>query len=131
MPSIANLSLQDNAAAAVTATALVASSGDNSPARWRIENTDPPFARTEIQMASRFNTKRTARHVDWKISAPHTVTDTTTGQKVLVGTIVGSGSVIIPLNVSTAFTDDFVAYMRTFFASSLTIACFKAGYAPT
>lgn len=131
MPAIANLALQNNAAAAVTATAIVPSSGDTSPARWRIENTDPPFARTEIQMQSRFNTKRTARHVDIKISAPYTATDANTAQKVLVATALFQGTLILPTNIPTSFSDDVVAYLKTCLADATVLASLKAGYAPT
>lgn len=131
MPAIANLSLQNNAAAAVTGTALVPSSGDTSPARWRIESADPPFARTELQMVSRFNQKRTARHLDVKITMPYTATDSTTAQKVLIATVLFSGTVVLPTNVPSSAVDDFVAYVKTFFADAGVVACLKAGYAPT
>lgn len=131
MPSIANLSLLNNAAVAVVGTALVPSAGDSVAAQWRVETVKPPFARTAISMMSRFNTKRTARHLDVKISMPITATDTTTSQEVLIATALFSGTLILPTNAPSTATDDLVAYVKSFFADAGVIQALKAGYAPT
>lgn len=131
MPSIANLSLQNNAAVAVVGTALVPSAGDTVAAQWRVETTKPPFARTGISMMSRFNTKRTARHIDVKISMPITTTNTTTSLEELVATALFSGTLILPTNAPSTATDDLVAYVKTFFADAGVVLALKAGYAPT
>lgn len=131
MPSIANLALQNNAAVAVVGTALVPSAGDSVAAQWRVETSKPPFARTHISMMSRFNTKRTARHIDVKISMPVTATDTTTSQEVLIATPLFTGTLILPTNAPSSATDDLVAFTKTFFADPGVILALKAGYAPT
>lgn len=131
MPSIANIALQNAAAAAVTATALVPSAGDKVAAQWRVENTKPPFARTTISMVSRFNAKRTARHIDIKITKPMSYTDSVTSQEVVTGSMLFTGTLIVPTSAQTTDSDDMVAYVRTCLADSGVVACLKAGYSPT
>lgn len=131
MPAIANLALQNNAAAAVVGTALVPSSGDTSPAVWRVETAKPPFARPILQMSSKWNTKRTARHVDVKISVPYTVNNTATLQEEPVANLLYVASYTFPSNVPTSVSDDFIAYCKTFGTDAGVNACLKAAYAPT
>lgn len=131
MPSIANLALQNNLGGAVTGTVLVPSAGDTVPAQWRVESAKPPFARTLISMMTRYNTKRTARHVDVKITFPHTATDTTTSQDVLVASMLFTGTLVVPTNVPSNASDDLVAYIKTFFADATVIASLKSQFAPT
>lgn len=131
MPSIANLALQNNAASPVVGTVLVPSAGDTVPAQWRVETVKPPFTRTLISMMTRYNTKRTARHVDVKITCPYTAVDTTTSQDVLVANMLFTGTLVVPTNVPSSASDDLVAYIKTFFADATVVASLKSQFAPT
>lgn len=131
MPQIANLSLQNNAATAVVGTVLVPSAGDSVPAQWRVESSKPPFARTQISMMARYNTKRTARHVDVKITFPYTTIDRNTAQDVLVASMLFTGTLVVPTNVPSSASDDLVAYIKTFFADATVTASLQSQFAPT
>ena len=131
MPAIANLSLQNNAATAVTGTALSPSAGEGVPAIWRVETTKPPFARPLIQLSARKNQKGDVRVVDVKVTVPYSVNNTSTGLEQLVSKITFAGSFIVPQDIPTSVSDDAVAYIKTFFADTGVISALKAQIAPT
>lgn len=131
MPSMANLSLQNNAAAAVTGTAISPSAGDSVDAIWRIENTNPPMTRTTITMKARPNRDRTVRTVEVKIVAPRTYTDGNTGLVMTDSRATFVGSFVVPQGIDSSRIDDTVAYIKTFFADATVIACLKSQTAPT
>lgn len=130
MPSMANLSLTNAAAAAVTATVLTPSAGDTVPARWRIENSNPPAFRPTLSLVAKKsggdgNVRRVA--VDIAIPNPQTVS----GVLANVGTVRFKGDLIVDQEIPTSVVDDAVAYLSSFFASVLIKEALKSQIAPT
>ena len=130
MPTMANLALKNNAAAAVVGTALSPSAGDNVAAQWRIETAKPPFARAKLWLSARFNQKQDARRVSLKVEVPYTVTNSTTSLEEAVSKILFTGELVVGTNVPTSVSDDAVAYISSFIADPGVIAALKAQIAP-
>lgn len=131
MPSMANLSLQNNAAAAVTGTVITPSAGDTVAAIWRIETGSPPNCRTVLTLSAKANKDKTVRTVEVKITQPRTYTDANTGLVLTDSRASFVGSFIVPQNIESSRIDDMVAYVKTFFADATVVAALKAQVAPT
>lgn len=131
MPTMADVTIKNQAGSDVTAVAVVASGGDRSPARWVVASAVPSGMRPSFEMTSRWNTARTARHVETKINCPSVYTNTTTGLIEARGSILVVMSCITPQNVTQADIDASVAYATSFIRATLPVSCYAAGYSPT
>lgn len=130
MPSMADLSLLNNAAAAVTATALSPSAGDTVPARWRIENANAPAFRPVLLVSSKKsggdgNVRRVS--VDIAVPNPQMVAGVLTN----VGTIRFMGEFVVAQDIPTSVVDDTVAYIASFFNTALIKSTLKSQISPT
>lgn len=130
MPSMANLSLNNAAAAAVTATALAPSAGDTVPAKWRIEDTNPPAFRPTLSVvAKKSGGNGNVRRVTVDIAIPNP--QTVSGVLANVGTIRFMGDFVVGQEIPTSVVDDAVAYLSSFFASTLIKDTLKSQISPT
>jgi hypothetical protein len=128
MPQMADLSLSDGTTARIFA-ALNPAGGDRSPAFWRWEDTAKvPAVRPWAQAQSRFNSDRTARHLDLKLAVPYFVTDGN-GVQVLRNTLLHTSSTIVPLAVPDASLTPFVNFVANLYAAALTKSMLSSGYA--
>lgn len=113
----------------VTYTALTPSAGDRTPARWsNLASSTKANLRATVEMSSRFNGNRTARHVTLLMKYPEIV------QVNGVDTVAGIGHVtidaILPLQVSDTALSEVVAQAANAFKATLVQDSFKLGYAP-
>lgn len=131
MPTMADLSLQNNAAATVTFTAITPSAGDSVAAQWRLENTDPPNCRATLTLVARPNKLKTVRTVDIRLDKPRRYTDVNTGLAVTDSKAFFTASLVVPQHIASSDIDDLVAYVKTAFSNATVIAALKAQVAPT
>lgn len=130
MANMANITVKKNDAVTdVTYTALTPSAGDRTPARWcNLASSTKANLRATVEMSSRYNGNRSARHVTLLVKYPEVV------QVGGVDTVAGIGHVtidaILPLQVSDTAIAEVVAQAANFFKASLTQEAFKLGYAP-
>lgn len=129
MPNMANITIKKaDAVTDVTYTALTPSAGDRTPARWANLAQSKANLRASIEMTSRFNNNRSARHVSILMKYPEVV------QVNGVDTVAGIGHVtiegLIPLQVSDTAIAELVAQSANAFKIALIQDCFKIGYAP-
>jgi hypothetical protein len=132
MPNMADISVTNDAGSAQTFTSLVPAGSDRSPARWRNNaGTAPAAFRPTLDMSSRWNGRRDARHLEGKMIVPYFVTDTF-GVSQSIANILVTETWVIPQNVPDTLVADTVKFwydvhLKTgVYAMSL-----KAGYAPT
>lgn len=137
MPSMANLSLKNNAGTTVTAVALSPSAGDSVPARWRVENAVlAPSMRAVVEMSSRYSkfssgrVNRAVRRVDIKITVPHHKIDGA-GNYVADGQTLFDAQLVVPQVVSPTLTDEAVALIASAFSDALVAASLKSQISPT
>lgn len=131
MPQMANVVVKKaDGTTDVTYTALTASAGDSSPARWT-ENSASTIRghRPTLDVRSQFNGPRTARRVSAVFKMP--VLETISGVETKVGDIPVELSLAIPSSVTDAVADEAVAQATNLFASSLIRSSLSSGYAPT
>jgi hypothetical protein len=131
MPTMANLALKNAAAGAVVGTALTPSAGDKVAARWRIEDANPPFARTLLDVVVTPSADGGIRSVRGSMKTPFVYTDTTTGLKESTVYVQGTFSFSVPQEIPTATTDDASAYFTSFIADTLIQSVCKSQIAPT
>jgi len=132
MPTLADITVKNAAAANVTFTAISASAGDKSPARWRLETAGIPLGlRANLEIASQDNGPKTARRVVVSGNFPFTYTDTTTSQKVLLARMPFRTEFTLPSNLDPAQLADASVIATNVLASALVQAVLASGYAPT
>lgn len=137
MPSMANLSLKNNAGTTVTAVALSPSAGDSVPARWRVETALlAPSMRPIVEMTSRYSkfssgrVNRAVRRVDIKITVPHYKVDAA-GNNIADGQTLFDAQLVVPQSVAPTLTDEAVALIVSAFGDSLVASSLKSQISPT
>jgi hypothetical protein len=132
MPNQADISVTNDAGTAQTFTALVPAGSDRSPARWRNNaGTAPAAFRPTYELASRWNGRRDARHLEGKLVVPYFVTDTF-GVSSLIANVLFTETWVIPQNVPDSVVADAVKYVYDIHLKTGNIGLsVKAGYAPT
>lgn len=130
MPNMANITVKKaDGTTDVVYTALTPSAGDKTPARWQNNASHAKAAlRATVEMTSRFNPAKTARHVTLLVKYPEVASvggvDTVTG----TGHMTIDG--VIPLQVSDTAIAELVAQAANVFKAALVQDSFKIGYAP-
>lgn len=120
MAVIGNVVTKDRANADVTFVALLGSSGDNSPAMWRVAEAVPLSCMKTASMSSSWNKARTARHVNLDFLIPYAVTNTTTGVISPVARAECHMKFILPTNAPQTLLSDMVYMSQTFGISPAT-----------
>lgn len=131
MPSMANIVVQNAAAANVTYTAATASAGDKVPAVWRQNAASEIIGfRPQLSVTTRDNAKRNGRIFEASMRYPIFMTETS-GQKVLLATVPLSCSGTLPTNVDAAVVNDAFVQFGNLLVSSLIRSAVAEGYSPT
>jgi hypothetical protein len=115
----------------ITYVGLNPSSGDGVPARWRIDaGYNYASQKPWFQMSSRFNGPKTARRVDMYGVWPTYSLDVNSFPTITGGAIF-TGSWLVPLNMLDTQIAEAVTQFGGMQTTTLSMACIKAGYAPT
>lgn len=134
MPQLADLSVTNDAGTAQTFTGLVPAGADRSPARWRMDtglSAVPMAVRPTLEMLSRWNGRRDARHLEEKLVLPYYVTDGY-GVSSILANCLYTATWTIPTNVPDTKVADLVKYVYDIHLKTASIGlAVKAGYAPT
>lgn len=119
MPTIADITAKNAAAANVVFKALMPASG-TSPALWRAQSVAPtPAAQPFMTALSRRNAGKDSMKLTGVINVPYYVTDLNTGQNRVIANVPFNFSVTRPDNVSDQFAADFTAYVQSICAAPL------------
>lgn len=130
MAAIANITVQNAAAANVIYVAKVPSSGDKTPALWTQDAASGiPGFRPRFDVVTRDNGNKTTRIIEGNFSFP--VTSVIGGVDTLLGTVPFrfSGSMPVGLDI-TKINDAFVQF-GNLLVSTLIRSTAQDGYAPT
>lgn len=131
MPQMANITIKKaDGTTDVTYNGLVASSGDNNPARWRNDSVGGAVGHRPVaSMLTRNNGNNTGRSVTTRFQ--YRVVRTVNGAPVLVGTIPFELHGTVGDVFTQAEIDEAVAQAMNFFDSTLHVDACKSGFAPT
>ncbi len=130
MPNMANVTLKNAAGTDVTAVALSASAGDNTPAKWRVEDTSvPPLYRPYIEVKASANGNKEVRRVSGKVEMPYQVT--VDGIPQAISKPAFAFEAVVSQLTSQAAVDDWVAYVTSFINSTLFKDTLKSQISPT
>lgn len=130
MPSMANITVKNGAAADVVYVASVPSAGDKTPAKWT-ENAASGIVghRPTLTMGTRDNGSKNARVVDLTSKTP--IVELLNGVPTVVASVVLSTQGSLPTNVdATKVADAFIKH-GNLIASALIRQAAQDGYAPT
>lgn len=131
MPAMANITVQNAAAANVTYTAATPSAGDKTPAVWRQNAASEIIGfRPSLSVATRDNAKRDGRIFESEFKVPVFMTDTS-GKKVLLAVIPFFTRGTLPTTIDAAQVNDAFVQYGNLMASSLLRSVVSEGYAPT
>jgi len=130
MPNMANITVKAaNGTTDVIYTALTPAAGDRTPARWaNVSANTRANLRPTVEMTSRFNSARSARHVDFVLKFLEVAN--VGGVDQVVGTALLSATCVVPLQVTDATISEAVAQFGNLLKSTLVQDSVKAGYAP-
>lgn len=132
MPSMANITVQNAAAANVTYTAVTPSAGDRSPAVWRQNAASEILGfRPIFTFVTRDNAKRNGRVVESTYKMPVFMTDAGSGQKILLATVPFSFTGTLPTNVDFAQVKDAFVQYGNLLVSTLIRSAIEEATAPT
>lgn len=132
MPAMANITVQNAAAANVTFTAATPSAGDRVPAVWRQNAASEIIGfRPTLQVTTRDNAKRNGRVFECVFKYPVFMTDAGSGRKVLLATVPFSIQGTLPTNVDAAIVNDAFVQLSNLLSSTLIRSVAAEGYAPT
>ena len=126
MPQMANI-----VAGGVTFVALTPSSGDTTPARWRVENAPSAIGMPKASIATRYNGQKTARRVDISYEQPYYVLAPATNQLTLLHKVPLTVTAVLPDGVPTIYLEEAVDRFIAFISSDIGRQTLKGGYAPT
>ncbi|UUW21302.1 MAG: hypothetical protein [Sanya fiers-like virus 16] len=131
MPSMADITVKkSDGTTNVTYNAVVPSAGDAVWAEWvDLTTVNVPAYRAKLRVRSRYNGPRTARRIEYEFTYP--VSITIDSQNSLVGTVAGSGSVVLPQKLIGADLKEASHQMTNLLASALMKSILETGYAPT
>lgn len=129
MPSMANITVKNAAAADVVYVAKVPSAGDRSPAKWTLDaaHTIPGF-RPVFTVVTRDNGPGTARNMEGTLKFP--VITAINGVDTKVGVVPINFSAVLPQNIDSAQVIDSTVQGTNLFVSTLIRAVLADGYAP-
>lgn len=126
MPQMANITVLTDK----VYEALTPSSGDRTPAQWRLKDATKAAAhRPELSVSSKYSQNRQYRVLDSQFRYPFTVANSQTGALTVVATAQGKFNVAIPTGVPQSGIDDFVGHMSGLIAAALYQEMLKSGYA--
>lgn len=130
MPSMANITVQNAAAANVVYVSKVPSAGDRSPAKWTQDalNAIPGF-RPRFDVMTRDNGNQNGRIIEGNFAYP--ITATVNGVETLLGTVPLRFSGTLPTNVDATKVNDAFVQFGNLLASTLIRSVGSEGYAPT
>lgn len=130
MPSMANISVQNKAAATVVYVAATPSAGDRSPAVWRLSAASAVIGnRPKFQLLTRDNSRGNGRVFQASFSFP--VLQTIAGVETVVAKVPLSVEGTLPTNVDNALVEDAFVQFGNLLVSALIRASASEGYAPT
>lgn len=131
MPSMANIAVNNAAAASVTYTAATPSAGDRVAAIWRQNAASEIIGfRPSLSVMTRDNAKRNGRILEANFRYPVFMTETS-GQKVLLATVPISCNATLPTNVDSTIVNDAFVQFGNLLVSVLIRSVASEGYAPT
>jgi len=134
MPQMADISVTNDAGTAQTFTGLVPAGADRSPARWRMDtglSAVPVAVRPILELSSRWNNRRDARHLEEKLILPYYVTDGN-GVSTILANALYTATWVVPTNMPDTKIADLVKYVYdTHLKTAVLGMSVKAGYAPT
>lgn len=130
MPNMADITVQNAAAANVVYVKKVPSSGDRTPAKWTQDalNAIPGF-RPRFDVMTRDNGNQNGRIIEGNFAYP--ITATVSGVESIVATVPLRFSGTLPTNVDFAKVNEAFVQFGNLIASSLIRATASEGYAPT
>lgn len=130
MPSMANISVQNKAAATVVYVAATPSAGDRSPAVWRLSAASAVIGnRPKFQLLTRDNSRGNGRVFQASFSFP--ILQTIAGVETVVAKVPLSVEGTLPTNVDNALVEDAFVQFGNLLVSALIRASASEGYAPT
>lgn len=130
MPAMANIAVLNLAGASVTYVAATPSSGDKSPAVWRLNSASTYIGRRPVfTVLSRDNSAKTARHLSISMRFPVTVTENTVER--VAATIPINMEVVLPTNIAVSGCSEAFTQFGNLIVSALLRSVAEEGYAPT
>lgn len=130
MPTLANITVKNAAAADVVWTGVMPSSGDKTPARWMSQSASPIIGfRPTFEMVTRDNSNKNGRLVDIAFSFP--ITQTISGVVTKAATVPLRMSGTLPTNVDATVVADAFVQFGNLLASTLVRSAISEGYSPT
>lgn len=132
MPSMANITVKDSANADVVWVASVPSSGEKSPAVWRlVANSDKLQFRPTFSLSLKENGRNNGRIFSAEFKFPLAGENSDTGTPFLYATIPFNVSGTLPTNVDVATLNNAFVQFGNLLASTLVRSSASEGYAPT
>lgn len=130
MPTMANITVLNAAAANVVYTAATASAGDKSPAVWRATALSSIIGnRPRFQLVTRDNAKQNGRVFEASYSFP--VLQSISGVETIVAKVPIQVSGTLPTNVDASAVNDAFVQLGNLLVSTLIRSSAAEGYAPT
>lgn len=132
MAAIANITVKKkDGVTDIVWTGIQGQGGDSAPARWASNTVGTAIAhRPTLQLVSRDNGPKTARHFDFVFRYPNLVTDSSSITKV-DGQAVASGSFVLPKGMLDAQRGEAAYQLGHLLAATLIKQSFDEGNAPT
>lgn len=130
MPTMANISVLNKAAAAVIYAAATPSAGDRSPAVWRLVAASAIIGnRPKFQLLTRDNSRGNGRVFQASFSFP--VLQTIAGVETVIAKVPLTVEGTLPTNVDSSAVEDAFIQFGNLLVSSLVRASAAEGYSPT
>lgn len=132
MPAIANITVKKyDGTTDVVYTAVASASSDGVPAQYEAQTGfTVPATRPTFKVTSRFNGKKTSRRVNATYSYPVSYVDSTTGRTVIIGSIAGEFSMILPQDIDQVAVREAHQQCVGLLKSATMKAVFDEGTAP-
>lgn len=130
MPSMADITVQNAAAASVVYVAKVASAGDKTPAKWTLDAAHAiPGFRPWVTVNTRDNGPKNARIVEAVYNMP--IVTEINGVDTIVARVPINLAATLPTNVDASQVYDASVMATNLFVSTLFRLVYNTGYAPT
>lgn len=130
MPSMANITVQNAAAANVVYVAKVPSSGDKTPAVWTMDAANAIIGfRPRLQVLTRDNGNKNARIIEIEASEP--ITGLVNGVETKLGVVPFKVYATVPTNLDAAKVQDAIVKASNAVVGTLIRSVFAEGYAPS
>lgn len=132
MPTMAAITIKkDDTTTDVTYSAVVASSGEKSPAVWRDNGFGgTPGQRPELRISSQSNADNTGRKIVGSFTYPSLYTDSSTSLTKVGSRANFQFTAFVPGEMPDAFAAEFGAQIGNLLASALVEETLTSGYAP-